>query len=229
MLRIGICDDEDIILDILKKIVSNCLGQLECEAEIILFNSGKNLLEQKQQFNIVFLDLEMPELDGIETGRQLRRQQEDCKIIVATNRRDRFKEAFFIEAFRFVTKPFVETEIQEALDAAVIAIGGDKKIEVYQRRNKCVILQRDIIYIRAVDSSVEFISESGIYRKESSLNILEGELENKVFFRINRQCIVNMTKIQKYDKGMIMIAGEEMKISRRKMKEFSLRYRECMA
>ena len=94
MLRIGICDDEDIILDILKKIVSSCLEQLDYEAEIILFNSGKNLLEQKQQFNIVFLDLEMPELDGIETGRQLRRQQEDCKIIVATNRRDRFKEAF---------------------------------------------------------------------------------------------------------------------------------------
>lgn len=228
MLRIGICDDEDVILDILEKIVSRCLEQLGYEAEIIQFHSGRSLLEQSQPLNIVFLDLEMPELDGIETGRQLRRQQKDCKVIVATSRSDRFKEAFFIEAFRFVTKPFEESEIQEAIDAAVITLGGDKKIEVYQRRNKRVILQREIIYVRAVDSSVEFVLEEGIFRKETSLTTLEEELENKVFFRINRQCLVNITKIEQYDKGMVLIAGEKMKVSQRKRKDFGLRYREYM-
>ena len=229
MIKIGICDDEKIILEILQEIILECLKELNFKAEIVLFNKGKELLETEMELDILFLDIEMPQMDGIEVGKELRRKGEECKIIVATSRKERFKEAFCIDTFRFVTKPFEIEEIREALEEAVTALGGMEKIEVYKERVKCDILQRDILYIEAVDSSVEIVLNEGIFRKETSLTELEKELDEKVFFRINRQCIVNMAHIKKYEKGTVLINGENKKVSQRRKKEFVMTYREYMA
>lgn len=228
MIKIGICDDEKIILEILQEIILECLKELNFKAEIVLFNKGKELLETEMELDILFLDIEMPQMDGIEAGKRLRQQGNNCKIIVATSRVERFKEAFHINAFRFITKPFQQEEIREALEEAVIALGGVGKIEVYKERKKHVILQRDILYIEAVDSSVEFILEGGRFRKEASLTELEKELNQKVFFRINRQCIVNMAHIKKFEKGTIFINDEKKKVSQRRKKEFTMVYMEFM-
>lgn len=229
MIKIGICDDEKIVLGILRKMVLQCLKELNFKAEIFLFSKGKELLETETELDILFLDIEMPQMDGIETGKKLRRKGDDCKIIVATSRKERFKEAFCIDTFRFVTKPFEIEEIREALEEGVIALGGIERIEVYKDRVKCDILQRDILYIEAIDSSVEFVLKEGIFRKETSLTELEKTLNEKVFFRISRQCIVNMRQIEKYEKGMILINKEKKSVSQRRKKEFSIAYREYLA
>ena len=224
MIKIGICDDEPIVCEILKKKVSICLAETKTEAEIECFYSGKELLDNIKKPDILFLDIEMPELDGIETGKKLRENGKDCKIIVATSRVDRFKEAFHINTFRFITKPFEIDEIREVLQDAVISLGGTKKIEVYRNREKYNILCKDIFFIEAVESSIEL--EEGRYRKESSLSELEKELEKATFFRINRQCIVNIDKIEKYEKGNIFIHGYVKRVSQRRKKEFQIAYRE---
>lgn len=226
MIKIGICDDEPIVCEILKKKVSICLAETKTEAEIECFYSGKELLDNSKKPDILFLDIEMPELDGIETGKKLRENGKDCKIIVATSRVDRFKEVFHINTFRFITKPFEIDEIREVLQDVVISLGGTKKIEVYRNREKYNILCKDIFFIEAVESSIEFILEEGRYRKESSLSELEKELEKATFFRINRQCIVNIDKIEKYEKGNIFIHGYIKRVSQRRKKEFQIAYRE---
>lgn len=230
MIKIGICDDEKIILEILQKMILVCLEELGFKAEIILFHKGKELLETDVKLDILFLDIEMPQIDGIETGKRLRRKGEECKIIMATSKKERFKEAFYINAFRFITKPFEKEEVEESLKEAIIALGGIEEIEVYKDRVKCTVLQRDILYIEAIDSSVEFVLKEGVFRKESSLNELEKELNEKVFFRINRQCIVNMAQIEKYEKGILFINNKECKkVSQRRKKEFYIAYREYLA
>ena len=221
MIKIGICDDEPIVCEILKKKVSICLVETNTEAEIECFYSGKELLDNSKKPDILFLDIEMPKLDGIETGKKLRENGKDCKIIVATSRVDRFKEAFHINTFRFITKPFEIDEIREVLQDAVISLGGTKKIEV----SACPGFF-DGFFIEAVESSIEFILEEGRYRKESSLSELEKELEKATFFRINRQCIVNIDKIEKYEKGNIFIHGYVKRVSQRRKKEFQIAYRE---
>ena len=226
MIKIGICDDEKIVLKILQRIILKCLEELGLRAEIVLFNKGKELLETDIKLDILFLDIEMPQMDGIETGKELRRKGEECKIIMATSKKERFKEAFYINTFRFITKPFEKEEVEEVFEEAMIALGGIEQIEVYKDRVKCKVLQRDILYIEAIDSSVEFILKEGKFRKESSLNELEKELNRKVFFRINRQCIVNMAQIEKYEKGMIFINKECKKVSQRRKKGFDMMYRE---
>lgn len=229
MIKIGICDDEKIILKVLQEMVEESLEYLKLEAEIFLFHQGAEVLESEEEMDILFLDIEMPQMDGIEVGKRLREQGKDCKIIMATSRVERFKEAFYINAFRFVTKPLEPEEVREALTEAISALGGTEKIEVYKERVKCDVLQRDIFYIEAVESSVEFVLKEGIFRKESSLTELEKILDKKIFYRINRQCIVNITKINKVENGKIFINNENKKVSQRRKREFMESYREYMA
>ena len=104
-----------------------------------------------------------------------------------------------------------------------------ERIEVYKERIKYNIYERDIFYIEAINSSVEFILKEGVFRKESSLENMEKALNKERFYRISRQCIVNITKIDKYEKGIITINHKEKRVSQRRKKMFDMKYREYKA
>ena len=224
MIKIGICDDEPIILEILGELVEECLLEMKAEGKILLFDSGAKVLEEIELLDILFLDIEMPEMDGIEVGHRIRNYKTDCKIVLATGREERYKEAFKIKAFNFVTKPFDKEEIMETLKMCFEDRLDMKKIEVYKERNKFEIYLKDVRYILAGDSYVEFILEKGRFRKEISLLRLEKTLDKRIFFRVNRQCIVSMRWITKYKDGIIFMEDVQFEISRRNKKEFERRY-----
>ena len=105
MIKTGICDDKKGSLALLEGMISECLKELGTAAEIFTYDSGKDLLRNYEQLELIFLDIEMPEMDGIETG----------KILMASANTERFKEAFTIGTFRFVSKPFQKEEVMEVL------------------------------------------------------------------------------------------------------------------
>lgn len=224
MIKVGICDDEKIILELLKSIIEQCLEELEEDSTILTFDSGEKLLEEAKGLDILFLDIEMSGMDGIETGKRIPRQNPDCKIIMATSRQERFKEAFKINAFRFVTKPFQKEEIKEALKDVFQTRVGMEKIEVYRERVPYTFFQKDILHVEAVDSSVEFVLGECVFRKETSLKELETILDDRIFYRVNKQCIVNMQHIDTYKNGVIRIGEAEIRVSIRKKKEFEKAY-----
>lgn len=112
MIKIGICDDELLIHNQLKKIISDKdFGE---KIEIVSFLNGADLLEYEDTIDILLLDIVMPEMDGIDVGRLVNRQKNVSKIIMLTSMRERFKEAFEISAYRFVTKPIAQSELVQA-------------------------------------------------------------------------------------------------------------------
>lgn len=224
MVKIGVCDDEKNVLGVLKTLLEQCLVELEEDGEITTFNSGEKLLEEVKSLDIVFLDIEMPGMDGIEIGERIQKQKIDCKVIMATGMQERFKEAFKINAFRFVTKPFQKNEVKEALRDVLRAQVGMEKIEVYRERVPYSFYQKDILYMESVDSSVEFVFTEGVFRKETSLKELETILDDRLFYRVNKQCIVNMRYIDTYKDGVMEVGGKEIRVSVRKKKEFEKLY-----
>jgi len=225
-IRIGICDDEQLILNILKRKIEECILKNGWIAEIITFESGIELLERTLELDVVFLDIEMPDLDGIETGKYIQNQNSNCKIIMATSKVERFKESFRINAFRFITKPFEAEEIEEALQAVWNLQIGMELIELYERRIRYSFLQREIEYIISYDSYTEFFVGNRVFRKEIALNELEKILDKSLFHRVHRQYMVNMLRIVKYKNGVINFDKKEIPVARRKKKEFERVYME---
>ena len=230
MLRVGICDDEPLVAEALKRNILEIADRNGWNINVSYYESGNELLEAVDVLQAVFLDIDMPQMDGIETGKRIGEKNPECKIIMATGRADRFKDAFRIQAFRFVTKPFDEDEIEEALQAVINTQIGLETIELYEKRNSYQIPQKDILYITAYDGYSEFVvsgrDTNRILRKDCSLLELEQELSKELFFRVSRQYIVNLGKITEYAKGSIHIQGKKIVISRRKKKEFEQAYLE---
>ena len=114
-IRIGICDDSEFAHDIVEGYTKEYCQKNGIDIEVIHYYSGKDLLNSKDDLDGLLLDIVMPDMDGIEVGRQLKDRGVPYKVIMLTVRQDIFKEAFKINAFRFVSKPVEQKEFDEAI------------------------------------------------------------------------------------------------------------------
>lgn len=224
---IGICDDKANVIEILREhIVSIMQENSKDKWTILEYVSPLKLLEEVTKIDILFLDIEMPEMDGIEVGRKVMSINPECKLLMATSRIDRFKEAFHIEATRFITKPFFRDEIKEALLASFEEKPGENGIEAFRDRINFKLKEKDISMIRAFNGYVEIIAGNGVFRKDISLNALEEQLDKRIFFRINRQYLINLGYVDFYNKNYVKVGDNKYTIAIRRQRDFLNKYTE---
>ena len=80
MLKIGICDDQEILRNKLHEIVCECLSELKMEAEIYIYSSGKEVISDSKKLDLLFLDIEMPEMDGHRLTKLVKEDPETADI-----------------------------------------------------------------------------------------------------------------------------------------------------
>ena len=90
MLRVGICDDEPLVAEALKRNILEIADRNGWNINVSYYESGNELLEAVDVLQAVFLDIDMPQMDGIETGKRIGEKNPECKIIMATGRVDRY-------------------------------------------------------------------------------------------------------------------------------------------
>ena len=172
MISIAVCDDQEAVMDNLVHKINDIFSKKELDYVVKGFSSGKELLENLAQFHCVFLDIDMPGMSGYDVAEVIRRGNYNCQIIMATGRVDDYKAAFKYGVLRFITKPFSDEEISEAIDAYLSTILFTKEIEVFHNRNRYYIPISSIRYIRAINSEVEIYADGQIFRKDISLSDL---------------------------------------------------------
>ena len=100
-MRIAICDDEKIFRDQIKKYIL----EVSSDSSIDEYTCGDDLAGSESNYDIIFLDIEMPGISGIETAEKLRENGSDADIIFLTSHVEFVYEAFKVRAFRFLQKP----------------------------------------------------------------------------------------------------------------------------
>lgn len=227
-LIIALCDDNKSAVEQLKELIQRYLEKEKIEATLLSFFNAEKLLAYDKEIDILFLDIDMPEKDGIQVGREFRKRGSQCKIIMATGREDRFKETYHFSPFRFATKPFMKEEVEEYLEEVLKTFIGRNKMEFYYARVPYQMEERQIQYIRAYDGYVEakIKGRDVLMRKETSLGKLEEELDVRLFYRVNREYMVNMYYIEDYKSGIVYICDLQIKVSRRNKKEFEKKFQE---
>ena len=147
-MNIAICDDDKSFRDLLEKHLRNYFNDRNISLNIFQFPSGEKLLENQLLFDLVFLDVEMGNINGIDTGKELKRRNPHNIIFVITSYDGYLDDAFHIRAFRFLSKPLDIVRLYRALDDAAELINNDIIVfyDVKSGRN-VRIYTNDIIYI----------------------------------------------------------------------------------
>lgn len=223
-IQIAVCDDEEILRRKLKIMLYDILNEAKVSGTVKDYASGNELLNNIEQFDLVFLDIDMPEMDGIEVGRKIQQKNPDCRIVMASGREDRFKETFQLSPLRFISKPYAEDEILDALQAYQNRKIGMEELEVYKDRQLYTFRQRDIQYVVSNGNFVDVSINNIFYRMNCSLNAMEDLLDKRCFFRIHKGYIVNLIFVTGYEDDKVWIDKIKFRLSKRRKKEFDQFY-----
>ncbi|MDD6482537.1 MAG: LytTR family DNA-binding domain-containing protein [Lachnospiraceae bacterium] len=220
LIRIALCDDEKHVHETVLEILKEYRRKRNCTAILSSFFSAEELLETGEKFHILLLDIDMPQMDGIEAAYRLREQGEQCKIIMLTSKRERFKDAFKIGAYRFVTKPIDAEELEEALDDARGTLLGYAQVEVKIGKMKSKLFQYQIDYLQACGDYVKIHAGGTVCDSTRSLKSWKGELDSRLFVECHKSYLVNLGSISRAEKDMLMLEnGEIIPVARRRRKD----------
>lgn len=220
---IAVVDDEKVI----REDICELIEKQRPESSVEAFSTGEELLASEGRFDIVFLDIQMDGMNGIEAARSLRKRQEETVLIFITGIKEYVFDAIDLYAFQYLLKPLNEKKFVEVLDRAVKEAGRKKeKRGLFIKARNLTLDQTDILYIESRGKKVEIHTARD---KESieiyaSMEELEGQL-GEGFYRCHRAYIVNMAHITEYGSDSILLTnGDKVYLAKKKYGEFVKAY-----
>lgn len=228
MIKIAICDDMNNCLIEAKDMIM----KWKCPDEVLIktYKDADALMNAhaSMSFDMIFLDVIMPLLNGLEAAKELRQNDRNVKIVFLTTSTEYALDAYSVKADNYLLKPLKASQLYECLDTLYTDITTlDKTITVKTNHAIHRILLRNIEYIEAQNKQISFVLSDGtellsvnpLYTYEDQLLLKDG------FFKCHRSYIVNLYKIRTYtQKELIMRSGHVIPISRSCRKEFENAY-----
>lgn len=221
MLDIAVVDDEKVIREYICELIEKQRPESRTEA----YATGEELLASGRLFDIVFLDIQMDGINGIETARVLQKRQEETVLIFITGLKEYVFDAFDLYAFQYLLKPLDENKFSEVLDRAVKEAGRKKgKRGLFIKARNLTLDVADILYIESRGKKVEIHTARESIEIYGTMEELEGQLGTG-FYRCHRAYIVNMAHITEYGSDSIQLTnGNRVYLAKRKYGEFVKAY-----
>lgn len=194
------------------------------EISIVCFSNGLNFIEEyKPVYDVIFMDIGMPLMNGMEAAKKLRERDEKVDLIFMTILSQYSLFGYDVNASAFIIKPFDENILREKL------------LKIYKRRKRDKeegwIFSTDGTHIRVLNSDITYIEsqnhycffhtkDNNSYKKLIAIKEVEKKLEGTTFLRTSGSFIINPSYIEKWQKDSIIISNKVIPISRNKRKSF---------
>lgn len=207
-MNVGICDDDrsvrENLIYILKKCCDNC--------KFVEFENGEDLVDnykKGERLDLIFLDIYMSELSGIEVAKLIRSIDEHVQIVFLTSSSEFAVESYCVRALSYVLKPFKETEIIKIW----------KRFEIVYKPLSILLKDRlfivnDIVCVESMDKKIIIRFNNGNSTEVTAkLEAIESLLKSRNFMRCHRSFIVNMDYVKRVGEcEFIMTTGEKVLI-----------------
>lgn len=225
MIRIAICDDEmDFAREVHEKI-KQYLQEKKIEHEIIVYNSAqilKNAICIGEYFDMLWLDIQMPYLDGIALAREIRNRLPHIILIFLSAHAKYVYDTFEFNTFRFIPKNQMDRRFEKALHDAVKKLENEKE-QYYMIKNKAGIEKisiREIMYIWKDSKNCVIEKYEGEIKVRKTLAQVYEELPQGEFVWVNRGMICNLSQITRVDgNDVVMKNGKKVPVIKGKIME----------
>jgi len=226
VIRVAICEDEFKQRNMLKNILSKEIRARNIDVKINDYESGEQLIksinDNTYKFDIIFLDIQMKQISGIDAARIIRETNKSSIIIFVTGLSEYVFEGYNVRAFNYLMKPLKDNKVicvfREALES--LDIVQNELYTLSFKDKTCKIRFEDIVCFISDKRIVRLISKQGEYEFYTRLDDVEKELYNRNFIRCHQRYLINLSSINSIEQNSaITILGDYVPISRNKYKQ----------
>lgn len=225
MIRIAVCEDERILLEQLTEDIKNILDKHSIPYSVKAYANGNALLAC-EEFDLLFLDIAMRSLNGLELAKKLRARGDESKLVFITAHRQYAVDAYDVQAFHYLIKPIDLKKLEAVLLKLCSLLKGESEQALAFRQGTLVrrIPFEQILYLEVVNRKIYLYKSEESVSFYGKLNELEPVLPD-AFFRCHRSYIVNLDHVKHYKKEAIWLDNEcIVPLSRRRHQAFGLAF-----
>lgn len=224
MIRIAICDDEKHMSDHIRSMVSDFFRKKNREISLRMFSSGEELLSYNGQIDILFLDIQMKDMDGMETARKLRADKFRGFLVFITVLKEMVFQSFEVQAYDYLVKPVDKKQFEKTMERLYASMqnASEDSLLVQKGYEGRIIREDEIVFCEIIDRKIYLNLASGeVVDYYERIEKLETKLDNR-FYRCHRSYLINLKHLKGYKNGIAcMDNGKEIPVSRLRSKEFS--------
>lgn len=225
MLKIALCEDDQLQRELVKNYIDRSL--LNRNYEIFEFKSGEELIANyPQKLDILFLDIQMEEINGMDAAKKIRTFDNNVEIIFITGIWDYVQEGYEVRAYRYIIKPIDFNSFKTQLNLCIKEIENQKRpsIVVTYKGEVNKIDIGSIVYIETDNRNTLIHTKEKSYRSNMGISKLEKYLEGSIFFRCHNSFLINLEYINKIGQDSVFLEEYEIQVSRHKMKELKIQF-----
>ena len=223
MLKFAIVDDKDGDAALLKNSIA-AFSTPDEPIAVDVYKGGLALLDNaKKGYDAVFLDIDMPAMNGLEVGSVLRKNDKDIPLIFVTRYSSFAFYGYEVSALDFLVKPVKEKDVSRAIDKIKEKIEherNDKKLVVRIKHGYKAVFASAILYIEVRAHSLFFHTVGEVFEGYGTLKDVEKEFEKQHFCRCSNSYLINLDYIDSVVGDTVVVGGDSLAISRTRKKDF---------
>lgn len=223
MLSIAVCDDELLECLSISARIQTFMEELKMPCNIEQFRSGKELLKALGRFDLIFLDILMDGMDGMETAKKCRELAFEKPLVFLSSSRNYVFDAYDVEAFHYLVKPVADEKLKNVLKRVLEKerrISQDYLVVSRERQKRKIFLD-DVQYFEIKGRQIDIHEKDEIFTYYEQIGTLEKQLQGKGFFRCHKSYLLNLKHVEVYNRQeAILDNGERIMIAKRRYEKF---------
>lgn len=221
-MKIAICEDEKIYSSFLKNKIENYFSGQGIDSQITVFNDGKQFLQslsEKNMYDIIFLDIQLGEEDGMEIAASIRENDRKTPVIFVTGLENRAVEGYSVCAYDYIVKSTFEDRIEKVLERFLTEHRQSLILLTSKNNAKVVIPADDILWIESAGRGSVVGTTENRYNTSVTVSRIMSSLPEGIFTEIYMSIFVRTSGIKNIGNDSVeMIDGKVLPMSRRKRK-----------
>lgn len=217
--KIAICDDEPNQIESIASIAASWSAQSGNACEIRTFASAEAFLfeyEEDKAYDILLLDVEMKNMNGIELAKRIRRDNHRAEIIFITSHFEFVGEGYEVDALHYLIKPISAEKLTQVLTKAAEKLSVEPPSVIISCEGETVKLyESDILYVESFLHYIVIHTKDKEYKIKQNISVFEDKLSGD-FYRIHRSYLVSLKHITRISRTSVNIGSTELPLSRGK-------------